>query len=214
MSAHDPSRTSLTLANGAGFDLLNPGAEAIDFDVIAEHLAKANRYCGATPMVIYSVSEHSCRGALAAFKATGDRILSKYFLCHDMKEAFLGDDTTPKKRALAAIIESFGALASTVDSAFAALEDGIDAAIHARAGLPWPPSPEMQDAIKHWDRVMLATEWRDLMCCEPPYDFGKEPLPERIIPLQWWETSFGWMMNLCEEYGIGAASVVGAKAEH
>ncbi len=53
-----PSTTTLTLANGVNFDLLNPVAADVSFEVICEHLAKANRYCGATPGAVYSVAQH------------------------------------------------------------------------------------------------------------------------------------------------------------
>lgn len=132
-----------TCADGGNFDLLNPRVEDVSFAVICEHLAKANRYCGATPGKAYSVAQHSVLCAKASLVATGDHILAAYCLCHDMHEAFLGDDTTPKKRALAAIIGGFGVLASAVNDAFAALTDRIDTIIHARAGLARPPSPDM-----------------------------------------------------------------------
>lgn len=193
----DPSRTSLTCVDGRMLDLLNPRPEDISLSVIVEHLAKANRYCGATSCLTYSVAEHSARCANAAMRATGNSILAGYMLCHDMHEAYLGDDTTPKKRALAAIIESFGALASTVDRAFAALTERLDIVIHQRAGLAWPPDDLHRRAIKHFDRVLLATEWRDVMRCDPPYDFGVEPLPETIVPLERWRDAGIMLSTAC-----------------
>lgn len=186
---HDPNLTTLTCVNGANFDLLDPKPEQIDFEVIAEHLAKANRYCGATPGLVYSVAQHSTLCAQFAWEVTNDALLARYLLCHDMHEAFLGDDTTPKKRALAAIIGEFGVLSSTIEASFAQLTDRIDVAIHAAAGLAWPPTPEMEAGIKHWDRVLLATEWRDLMRCPPPYDFGVEPVFRRIEPCTSWQAA-------------------------
>jgi hypothetical protein len=113
-----------------------------------------------------------------------------------MHEAFLGDDTTPKKRALAAIMSRFGVLASAIAESFDALTDGIDAVIHQRAGLAWPPSAEMRAQIHRWDRVLLATEWRDLMRCPTPYEFGEKPLPDVIVP-QHWQLASIEMMKLC-----------------
>jgi hypothetical protein len=104
-----------------------------------------------------------------------------------MHEAYLGDDTTPKKRALQSIMSGFGTLAGEVEKAFALLTYRLDIAIHEAAGIPWPPTIEMQSKIKHWDTRLLATEWRDLMLCEPPFDFGVEPLPVSIIPCDWTE---------------------------
>lgn len=193
----EASLTTLTCADGRNFDLLNPRAEDVSFAVICEHLAKANRYCGATAGLTYSVAQHSVLCAQAALAATGNRELAAYLLCHDMHEAYLGDDTTPKKRALTAIMGNFGVLASAIADSFAMLTDRIDAAIHERAGLAWPPSPEMQAAIKHWDRVLLATEWRDLMVWEPPYDFGHAPLPDLVIPHLDWQDAATEMAALC-----------------
>lgn len=178
-------RTSLTTSAGAMLDLLAPKAADIDFDVIAEHLSKANRYCGATPGVTYSVAQHSAMCADRALAAGGDRVLAAYLLCHDMHEAYLGDDTTPKKRALQAIMSEFGTLSGEVEKAFNLLTYRLDVAIHEAAGLAWPPSSGMQAAIKRWDTILLATEWRDLMLCPAPFDFGVAPLPLAIVPLDW-----------------------------
>lgn len=196
--------TMLTCANGEAFDLLRPRHGMIDFDVIAEHLSKANRYCGATPGVTYSVAEHSVRCAEAVLRTTGNETLAAYLLCHDFHEAYLGDDTTPKKQALGHVMQSFGALASAVEQAFSEITDRVDFAIHEAAGLPWPPSPQTVAVIKHWDKVLLATEWRDLMQCPPPYDFGKEPLRERIVPYPGWQeakaTLLAWMRDLLPNF--------------
>lgn len=174
------SRTWLTTCEGQQIDLLDPLPEQISFEAIGEHLAKANRYCGATVGQTYSVAEHSVRCADAA-----DAASAPYLLCHDMHEAYLGDDTTPKKRALAAIISSFGVLSRHIEDSFNMLTDRLDVAIHAAAGLPFPPAPDIQEQIHHFDRVLLATEWRDLMLCPPPYDFEAEPLPGKIVPWRW-----------------------------
>lgn len=199
MLAPQPNRTSLTTSAGRMIDLLRPQPADIDFNVIAEHLAKANRYCGATPNLVYSVAEHSCRCAEAVLRATGDRTLAAYLLCHDMHEAYLGDDTTPKKRALEAIMSEFGILAPKVQEAFANLTYRLDLAIHVAAGLRWPASVEIQKQIHHYDRVLLATEWRDLMHCDPPYDFGVDPIPERISPAGSWITPVRQMQRMCRD---------------
>ncbi len=182
--------TILTLANRRGINLLGPKPEDIDFHVIAEHLAKENRYNGATPDVCYSVAEHSVRGATAILGETGDRELAAYFLLHDGHEAFMKDDTTPKKRAIAAIAnENFGVLAGDIMQAFDILTDRFDAAIHARAGLAWPPTAERKAGIKYWDLRMFVTEWRDLMGNQPHPDWSKyqgiPPLDEVITPWPW-----------------------------
>jgi hypothetical protein len=188
-------RTVLTLADGHNIDLLNPTADDfISLDWAAEHLAKENRYNGATPGVCYSVAQHSVECALAAFEATGDDRLCAYLTTHDLPEALLKDDTTPKKRAFAAIAEQkFGVLASQVMSAFDDLTDRHDKAIHEAVGLAWPPTPEMARAIKHFDRVLLVTEWRDLMGGYPLPNAEAyadvSPLTRRIRAVENWQTA-------------------------
>lgn len=194
-------RTILTLANGCGFDLLNPTPSDIDWNAFAEQLAKEARFNGATPGVFYSVAEHSVRCADAALTDTGNELLAAYLLIHDTKEGGLKDDTTPKKRALAEMAETeFGVLAPTIMDAYAALEDRHDVAIHAAAGLSWPPSPDMQIGIKHYDLALFVTEWRDLMRgiehpCWEPYE-KVEPLPRRIVPWEW-GTARSLFLNRC-----------------
>ncbi len=191
--------TILTMANGRGIDLLNPKVTDIDFVVIGEHLAKDNRYCGATKGIVYSVAEHTVRGVQAIIAATGDRTVAAYFACHDMPEGYLGDDTTPKKRAIGAVAqENFGALAAQITKTFDLLTERFDIVIHEAAGLPWPPTVSQINQVKHWDRVMLATEWRDLMRCPPPMDFGVEPLLEEIVPEINWQRASSAFRYTCE----------------
>lgn len=193
--------TILTLANRRGINLLGPKPEDIDFSVIAEHLAKENRYNGATPDVAYSVAEHSVRGANAILEETGDRELAAYFLLHDAHEAFLKDDTTPKKRAIASIAhENFGVLAESITQAFDLLTDRLDLAIHTRAGLQWPPTEERKAGIKYWDLRMFVTEWRDLMDNQPHPDWVRyskvPPIIGRIVPRPW-EQVRGTFIAMC-----------------
>lgn len=199
-------RTVLTLANGQNIDLLNP--QASDFrklDWAAEHLAKENRYNGATPGVCYSVAQHTCECVTAALNATGDETLAGYLSLHDFHEALLKDDTTPKKRAFAAIAEQkFGVLASEVLAAFDDLTERCDRAIHEAAGLPWPPSPEMAEGIKHFDRVLLVTEWRDLMAGYPLPNAAAyadvRPLTRRIQPHGKWQSSKALLALVWRQY--------------
>lgn len=176
-------RTVLTLANGHNIDLLNPTVDDYrDLKWAAEHLAKENRYNGATPGLCYSVAQHTCECVTTALAQTGDKTLAAYLSLHDVHEAVLKDDTTPKKRTFAALAEAkFGMLASQVMAAFDDLTDRHDRAIHEAAGLTWPPSPVYVAAIKQIDRTLLVTEWRDLM--------GGYPLPNAeayadVTPLQ------------------------------
>jgi|ERR1051326_1114876 hypothetical protein len=182
--------TILTLANGRGIDLRNPEVGDIDFAACAEHLAKEKRYNGATPGVEYSVAEHLVRGTDAIIDQTGDRLLAAYFSLHDVHEAVLKDDTTPKKRAIAEECEAqFGVLAEHVLAAFRTLEFRHDLAIHGAADLPWPMPPALAPLVKHWDLVMFVTEWRDLMGGVPHPNWGPyskiAPVAGKIVPWGW-----------------------------
>jgi 5'-deoxynucleotidase YfbR-like HD superfamily hydrolase len=185
-------RTILTLSNGKGIDLLAPKVSDIEFAAIAEHLAKEARYNGATKDRFYSVAQHSVQCADAALDAGEGQELAIYLLLHDAHEAFLKDDTTPKKNALATIARvSFGVVSDAIMQTFSLLTDRFDAAIHEAAGIVWPPPSELEKAIKHYDLTLFVTEWRDLMGNQPhpdwaPYEHIK-PLKRRIIPRPWWE---------------------------
>ncbi len=184
------ARTILTLANGKGIDLLNPRPEDVDWDAYAEHLAKENRYNGATPGIEYSVAEHLSRGMDAALAAGESPQTVAYFGLHDAPEGVLKDDTTPKKHAIAELIERrCGILSADILKVLGELTEIHDIAIHAAAGLPWPMPAAVQVRVKHWDLVMFVTEWRDVMRDAPhpnwaPYQ-QLQPLTERISPMDW-----------------------------
>lgn len=199
-------RCYLTLASGRSVDLVRPTiSDYADFDAIAEGLAKENRYNGATPGAIYSVAQHQALGALAAFEATGDRALAAYFSVHDNPEALLKDDTTPKKNALAEIADaSFGQLAQAVRAAFEDLNDRHESVAHAAAGLAWPVPSALAKQVKYFDRVMLITEWRDLMAgAELPGGEawrGLQPLTMTIKPLDDWRTAKAMLLEVWREF--------------
>lgn len=193
--------TILTLANGKGIDLLSPKASDIIWGVVAEQLAKEARYNGATPNTFYSVAQHVSIGSIAISEAMAAgyysaeetielALLPAYFQLHDNPEHVLRDDTTPKKRAICEIArQKFGILADQILECFDDLTERHDAANHEAAGLPWPMTPKMKAAVKHWDLRMFVTEWRDLMLGipHPNWDDYKDflPLTEKIVPLSW-----------------------------
>lgn len=177
-------RTGFTTASGIFVDLLNPAAGEIVLADVAEGLSKLARYSGATPGKTFSVAQHCCVGADAILERTGDRLLAAYFLTHDGHEYLIGDDNTPKKHALAALArERHGDIgAMIVEDAMRDQVERLDLAIHTGAGLAYPLPPEMAVQVHHWDLVMRATEWRDLMGTLPPWpdEPGVEPLADKL----------------------------------
>jgi hypothetical protein len=199
------AETILTLASGRGIDLLEPTAADVDFEAYAEQLAKEPRYNGATPGVILSVAQHACMCADAALDETGDRVLAAYLLLHDHHEAVMKDDTTPKKRAIAAIAEQrFGVLAANIMEAFALLTYRHDAVIHEAAGLPWPIPSKLQPMVKRYDLRAFVTEWHDLMPCVEhpnwkPYD-GVPQLGVSVPLTLWdWRRAKSELLRRCHE---------------
>lgn len=195
-------RTLLTLADGGVIDLLAPTpADYTPLAWAAGPLAKEARYYGATPGVVYSVAQHLTECAYAAFEQTGDREVAAYCALHDVHEAVWYDDTTPKKLALAAVAETrFGVLDATVMEAFAELTDRHDAAIHAAAGLAWPPPTAIAAEVKRIDRTLLVTEWRDLMGGLPLPNAGAyadaTPLQRLIVPVSDWRVARAMLLMM------------------
>lgn len=183
--------TSLTTVSGVEIDLREPRVSDIVFDPdIAEHLAKENRFNGATPGVTYSVAQHlvHCADQIHHIDEVCFPHAAAYALAHDFHEAYLKDDTTPKKRALDAVpLDSFGKAAPAILEAFAALTERFDATIHKAAGLVWPPPDGIPELVKAIDRAMLVTEWLQLRKGHrlPPGYEDVTPLKIEIQPMPW-----------------------------
>lgn len=178
-------------ASGVEFSLVAPTPEMVDFGDIAEHLSKLARFAGATPGHFYSVAEHCVRAADDLYGRGLDLECCAYALLHDAHEAYVVDRITPERWAEEAIArERFedDAIVAAVAEVPKLLRYRIDAAIHAAAGLQWPPASDMQQIVKQIDLTMLATERRDLMrpsLSHWPILDGIEPLQGRIAPWSW-----------------------------
>jgi hypothetical protein len=166
----------LAMRAGGIVDLLEPTPAMVDFDEIAESLAKICRFGGHTALH-WSVAQHS---VLCAREASPRA--APYALLHDAHETVLGDLTTPFKNALFWLLAGLPAsidgearpdrltaetLHREMRHRFAALEDRHLAAIHAAAGLPWPAPPAIAEEVRRLDLRALVTERRDLMIPGP-----------------------------------------------
>lgn len=176
-------RPDILTNTGRYFDFtrLEASAQAATPEEIAHALAHTCRYGGHT-RVFYSVAEHSVRMA-RMFPEHPELRWAALF--HDAAEAYVLDMPRPIKDLL---------------PDYRALEQRVEAALLPRFGVPLPLDPR----IKLADRVLLATEQRDLL---PPHDdpwylcAGILPLPEPIVPWAPARARGLWMQtyaDLCE----------------
>ena len=182
-----PTNPYSTTFSGKRVDLVHPDPEDVDFGDVAHHLAHICRYGGAAKLT-YSVAQHCVAGLKHCSLAA-----KPFFLVHDGHEYVSQDDTSPKKRALPLVMAD--ALADkfpladlvkfklAVETAFDQFELRHMRAVHIAAGLEWPVSDAIEREVKHIDRRMLLTEWRELMEGPLPDEYrwpGVEPFPEGI----------------------------------
>ena len=148
--------------SGSFFNFLEPEKYPLDVGDIAHALSHICRFGGHTKD-FYSVAQHSVYVARCLPK---DKQLQGLF--HDATESVLGDIPTPLKQPL---------------PDYKAIEKNVERCIMIQLGLP----VELDPLVKHYDRVLLVTEQRDIMtqCADPlfwkPQD-GVYPREERIIP--------------------------------
>ncbi|MFZ5514673.1 MAG: hypothetical protein ACOZAH_09055 [Pseudomonadota bacterium] len=140
---------------GRHFDLLDPRPEHVDILDIAHALANTCRFAGHC-LEFYSVAQHSVLSTLLV-----PRKHALAALMHDAAEAYVGDITRPLKPHL---------------SNYAEIEQGVWAVIAEAFDLPLI----LPESVKHADRVMLATERRDLL----PHDTTPWPCLDGVQPTE------------------------------
>lgn len=160
----------VTTASGRSWRLLDPSPADVDFRDIAAHLARLCRFVGAGH-TFYSVAQHS---VLVASQLPPHMRL--YGLLHAAHAAYLGHISSPLKAALG-VLNGREVLASIFEMQ--------DAAIHAAAGLPWPPPKEVAEAVHAADMRAFCTEWRDIMPRDVPCPLPFIPMGTRIRALPW-----------------------------
>lgn len=129
---------------GIAFDLAAPTPAQVDPIDIAHALSNICRYNGHT-REHFSVAEHCCH-MHDWFQGQGNHEAAAGALFHDAAEAYLGDLASPVKRVLPpAALE-----------AWKHLEDGINGAIAAKAGIP--VTLFHRDDVKEADLAILHEE--------------------------------------------------------
>jgi hypothetical protein len=146
--------------SGKHVELMTPDPEEIDISDIARGLSRECRFTGQC-REFYSVAQHS---VLASGLVPQEFALEA--LLHDAAEAFIKDIPSPLKKLL---------------PEYSRIEGILERVIRIKFGLP----EEMSAPVRLADRILLATEKRDLMPhdpCEWPILEGIEPLPNPIVP--------------------------------
>lgn len=159
-------------SRGRAFDLVNPDWKLVDFDEMADVLARIARFTGHIGGGPYSVAQHSVVGADAVYEETGDRDAAGAFLLHDGHEYLLGDQSRPHQAAEHQVaVEVFGkGTASQLAFVRRELKERADKAIYLAAGFGEQGCPaDYRDLVRTFDERMLVTERDQLL--------GPSPMP-------------------------------------
>lgn len=162
--------TYIVTYTGREFDFLNPKPEDVCIEDIAHALACINRFRGHTK-VPYSVAEHCVRASYIPVGNPLDNLL------HDAAEAYMGDVPTPQKQRL-------GWWDGIRFWSYGHIEASIMVVIYNGLGLDCTTIRDTHSA----DKIMLATEVRDIMPTDHDYLFldpNIKPLLYKIEPWDW-----------------------------
>ena len=143
----------LQTVSGRAFHIFDPRPEEIDIGDIAHALSMVCRF-GGHVRSHYSVAEHSVRVS-RAIREAGHGVEAQFHgLLHDASEAYLGDVVWPLKQAAGM-------------AGYKKIEAQVEAAIFERFEVV-----RVDDVVKRFDLILLATEKRDLMNPWPGRDLG------------------------------------------
>ena len=172
--------------SGRRIDFPTPDRESIDFNDIAEALAKTCRFNGHC-RGFYSVAQHCV--IAGRHMANLGRGLGIYGILHDAHEAYTGDIVRPMKEILAEHLKP--------------IEEALDAVIYHVAGVT-PPDEAIRFWIKQIDLRLLMTEKRDLVTDRGHmWSVHAEPYRhESITPWPWESAMTRWLTNFDYERKI------------
>jgi len=144
--------------SGGKFWPLDPRPEDVSMEDVAHSLSLMCRFLGHCKG-FYSIAQHS---VLVSDLVPPEDAL--WGLLHDASEAYLADVPSTIKPLL---------------TNYKDIETKVELCIAERFNLPWPRPP----SIKKADRILLATEARDLMAHEPVgWNLKEEPATITILP--------------------------------
>ena len=155
--------------NGKHVHPLSPSQDEIVIEDVAHSLSQQCRFLGHTH-ALYTVAQHCV--LVSEMVPPGDAL---WGLLHDASEAYLGDLPAPIKRDPRM---EFHRIA----------EERLLACIARRFGL----APEMPQSVKRADKILLATEFRDVTAvddldwiiaecgCEPDQSLRITPWPSEV----------------------------------
>lgn len=158
--------------SGQRVDLIGTSPEQIKLGDIAWHLTGVMRFTGAGARDI-SVAEHSLRVYGMVRDAGGSPVAQVHALMHDAHEAYMGDISTPVKRALQELA-GFDVVKS--------IENSLDAAIASALKLPIATDHEHQ-LVKLADYWAMAFEKSALLPHHPEWNFdlSKSPFEDPYV---------------------------------
>jgi hypothetical protein len=152
--------------SGGKVDLLDPRPDQFNVTDVAHALSNLCRYTGHVPR-FYSVAQHS---VLVSRQVPPEDAFAG--LMHDAAEAYVGDCSSPLKRAMRKI-----GLQAGPTSPYDEIERRIAAALAERFGLP----PKLPESVKVADLRMLMTEKAMLGKEAQSWDLNVEPYPDLVI---------------------------------
>ncbi len=160
---------------GKVFYPLDPREEEIDIRDITHSLSLSCRYHGHC-RYFYSVAEHCIRTkmiALSLLMKMGENTLNIkpaevafWSLFHDAAESYVGDMNAPLKADMPKYKE---------------VEEGILTVIGKKYEFPYPMSEHVATLVHKADKIMLATELRDILATAPQAWDNDEKASEDMV---------------------------------
>lgn len=174
------TRPWMQTANGGKFHLINPEPAAVDIKDIAEALAKMSRFGGHTQNFFYSVAQHNCL-VMDLLPVSA----KPYGLLHDAYAAYTGELIIP--------VQSMLHNRAGYDI-WSEVTAPIQRAVHEALGLQYPPHSALQKMVYDADKILLATERRDVLADGPGWEIPM-PAPDKhvIRPWTWVESHHNFM---------------------